>query len=41
MALLSRPARPHRPRFGFLVLAAIVLAITTAYGLALNGGWPV
>jgi hypothetical protein len=38
---LSRPARPHRLRFGFLILAAIVLAATTAYGLILNSGWPV
>jgi hypothetical protein len=40
MALLSRPARLHRRRYGFLILTAIVLSATTAYGLVLSGGWP-
>jgi hypothetical protein len=38
--LLSRPARPHGPRFGFLILSAVVLVATTAYALVLNGGLP-
>jgi hypothetical protein len=40
MAFLSRPARPHRARFGFLILTALVLSATTAYGLVVGGGWP-
>jgi hypothetical protein len=37
---LSRRARPHRPRFGFLALAAAVLLATAGYAVVLNGGWP-
>lgn len=40
MTILSRPARPHRRRFGFLALAAAVLLATAGYALVLNGGWP-
>ena len=36
--LFSHPTRRHRLRFGFLILAAAVLAAATGYALVLNGG---
>lgn|GEM_PF-4522665 len=39
--LFSRRPRPHRARFGFTILTAVVLLATTGYGLALNGQLPV
>jgi hypothetical protein len=38
--ILRRTRRTRRWRFGFLILATIVILAAAGYGEALNNGWP-